>query len=93
MPGKKVRVTIKINDLGKSWQLIVGDNGYGIAQQHLPFIFDKFYRVPSGDLHDVKGYGLGLSYAKQLVSSLKGQITVHSKVNEGTTFTIKFPKP
>ena len=90
--GQQVAVTVKINDAGNSWQLIIGDNGSGIAQQHLPFIFDKFYRVPSGDLHDVKGYGLGLSYVKQLVGSLSGQITVHSKTGEGTAFTIKFPK-
>ena len=89
---KNVTVTVKILDLSDSWQLIIKDNGSGIAQQHLPFIFDKFYRVPSGDLHDVKGYGLGLSYVKQLVSSLSGQITVFSKINEGTTFTIKFQK-
>jgi two-component system, OmpR family, phosphate regulon sensor histidine kinase PhoR len=88
--GQKVMITIKILDLNSSWQLMISDNGNGIAQQHLPFIFDKFYRVPSGDIHDVKGYGLGLSYVKQLVSSLDGKITVHSKINEGTAFTINF---
>jgi two-component system, OmpR family, phosphate regulon sensor histidine kinase PhoR len=90
--GPKAKITIKILDTGNGWQLMIGDNGNGIAQQHLPFIFDKFYRVPSGDLHDVKGYGLGLSYVRQLVGSLDGQITVYSKINEGTTFTIKFQK-
>ena len=90
--GQQVAVNVKINDLGNSWQLIISDNGNGIAKQHLPFIFDKFYRVPSGDLHDVKGYGLGLSYVKQLVGNLNGQITVDSKIGGGTMFIIKFPK-
>jgi len=88
--GKQATININIAALGNGWQLIVGDNGCGIAPKYLPFIFDKFYRVPSGDLHDVKGYGLGLSYVRLLVESLNGQITVKSKVNEGTVFTIKF---
>jgi two-component system phosphate regulon sensor histidine kinase PhoR len=91
--GKKVTVTIKIVDLNDGWQLMIADNGSGIEQEHLPFIFDKFYRVPSGDLHDVKGYGLGLSYVKQLVGSLNGKITVNSKMGNGTAFIIKFQKP
>lgn len=90
--GEKVKIVVELKDSGKNWQLIISDNGRGMAPQYLPFIFDKFYRVPSGDLHDVKGYGLGLSYVKQLVSSLNGEITVWSKLNEGTTFTIKLPK-
>jgi signal transduction histidine kinase len=90
--GKSVRVTITINPFKKNWQLIIRDDGCGIEQQYLPFIFDKFYRVPSGNLHEVKGYGLGLSYVKQLVTSLNGVISVSSKVNSGTIFTIQFPK-
>ncbi len=89
--GKEAGVTIKLAILQNSWQIIVADNGKGIAPEHLPFIFDKFYRVPSGDLHEVKGYGLGLSYVQQLVNSLNGKMEVRSKINEGTTFTIKLP--
>lgn len=89
---KKPIITINVVDLNDSWQLIVADNGNGIAQQHLPFIFDKFYRVPSGNVHDIKGYGLGLSYVAQLIDSLNGKIAVQSKINDGTIFTIKFQK-
>jgi len=73
------------------WELEVKDDGHGISEQYLPYIFDKFYRVPSGDIHDVKGYGLGLSYVKELVTNLNGKITVKSKTGVGTSFTVKFP--
>lgn len=90
--GEQVKVTITVNPFEKGWQLIIHDDGPGIDQLYLPFIFDKFYRVPQGDLHEVKGYGLGLSYVKQLVTSLSGIISVKSKLNSGTTFTIQFPQ-
>ena len=86
-----VLVSIRTSQTVTGWQLQVEDNGKGINDVYLPFIFDKFYRVPSGELHDVKGYGLGLSYVKALINSLKGQITVKSKLNKGTIFTIQFP--
>jgi two-component system phosphate regulon sensor histidine kinase PhoR len=89
---EQVKVTITVNPFEKGWQLVIQDDGSGIDQQYLPFIFDKFYRVPQGDLHEVKGYGLGLSYVKQLVTSLSGIISVKSKLNSGTTFTIQFPQ-
>ncbi len=89
--GKDVTVTIKLARYENNWQMIIMDNGNGIAPEHLPFIFDKFYRIPTGDLHEVKGYGLGLSYVQQLVSSLNGKIEVRSKKNAGSTFTIRFP--
>ncbi|WP_214072564.1 HAMP domain-containing sensor histidine kinase [Mucilaginibacter sp. dw_454] len=76
---------------GDGWQLQVIDNGIGISDQNIPYIFDKFYRVGSGNLHNVKGYGLGLSYVKQLVTSLNGSISAKSKLGAGTEFIIKFP--
>lgn len=88
---ENVNVTITVSARAKGWELIISDNGPGIDAQFLPFVFDKFYRVPSGNLHEVKGYGLGLSYVKQLVNGLKGMITINSKINSGTTFTIQFP--
>lgn len=84
-------ITVKLLSSSKYWQLEVQDNGSGISEENLPLIFDKFYRVTSGDLHDVKGYGIGLSYVKELVSLLSGEIIVNSRVGEGTTFSIKFP--
>ncbi|WP_158796408.1 sensor histidine kinase KdpD [Pedobacter sp. L105] len=87
----KMKVTIRLTSSEVGWELEVTDNGPGIEPQYLPFIFDKFYRVPSGNLHEVKGYGIGLSYVKQLVSNLNGVISVKSKLKTGTTFTIHFP--
>ena len=66
----------------------VTDHGMGIAADKLAHIFDKFYRVPTGDLHDVKGYGLGLFYVKTMVEKHDWSIDVNSTVGQGTTFTI-----
>jgi signal transduction histidine kinase len=85
-------VVIKAVTMPTGWQLEIRDNGHGIKEENLPMIFDKFYRVPFGDLHDVKGYGIGLSHVKQIVSLLSGDITVKSALGSGTTFIIKFPK-
>lgn len=87
-----VTVEVTVIDSATGWQLVITDNGTGIDRAELPFIYDKFFRIQDGDLHDVKGYGLGLSYVKQLVTTLKGKITVYSKVDTGTTFKIDFPK-
>ena len=54
-------------------------------------IFDKFYRVPTGNLHDVKGFGLGLYYVKTIIDGHKGQISVKSAIGAGTTFRLKLP--
>ncbi len=66
----------------------VTDHGMGIAADKLEHIYDKFYRVPTGDLHDIKGYGLGLFYAKTMVERHGWSIDANSTVGQGTTFTI-----
>jgi signal transduction histidine kinase len=74
----------------QSWQLQVRDQGMGIPGSSLPYIFDKFYRVPTGDVHEIKGYGIGLAYVKRLVTDLKGKIEVASVPGKGTVFTLTF---
>jgi len=68
----------------------VKDNGVGINQSHLGMIFDKFYRVPTGNLHNVKGFGLGLFYVDTIMKAHKAKISVESKVGKGSTFTLEF---
>ncbi len=87
---KQVKISIKISPLTDGWQIQVQDNGQGIHRTHQPFIFDKFYRVSNGDIHDVKGYGLGLNYVKKLTETLKGRISLESELGVGTIFTIRF---
>jgi len=85
-----VRINVSFQSIANGWQLQIADNGKGIDPFHLPFIFDKFYRVQSKNVHEVKGYGLGLSYVKLLVTALNGEIFVTSQIDKGTIFTIQF---
>ncbi len=68
------------------------DNGIGIPREHLGKVFDKLYRVPTGNVHDVKGFGLGLSYVQAVMQQHDAQIRVVSTVGEGSTFTLVFPQ-
>lgn len=72
-------------------QLEVQDNGIGIKAEDQRKVFHKFYRVPTGNLHDVKGFGLGLNYVKLIVEAHKGHVSVESEIGKGSTFKITIP--
>ncbi len=69
----------------------VSDNGIGIPQKYHNYIFDKYYRVPTGDVHNAKGFGIGLAYVKRVVEAHNGSVTFESDENNGTVFTISLP--
>ena len=84
--GDSVNIAIKAN----VDSITIEDNGIGIDKENLPFIFDKFYRVTSGDRYEVGGYGLGLFYVKQIITLMDWDIETTSKPDQGTKFTIRF---
>ncbi len=88
---KNPEVRIITSNTAKIFKIEVIDNGIGIAEEQRKKIFDKFYRVPTGNLHDVKGFGLGLNYVKIMMKNLKGTVEVTSEPDQGSKFTLTFP--
>ncbi len=85
------QLCINTTDAGKYIQIQFIDNGIGIAHEYHKKIFHKFFRVPTGNVHNVKGFGLGLSYVKQVVDAHHGKLSLRSAPGEGTTLTILLP--
>ncbi|MFN9392748.1 MAG: sensor histidine kinase [Flavobacteriales bacterium] len=88
--GEHPNVTVRTsNQKGRLWVSIT-DHGIGISKAHQKMIFDKFYRVPTGNRHDVKGFGLGLFYVKTMMRAHGGRVFVESTPGKGSTFTLEF---
>lgn len=85
------QVTIKTEVHGNKVSMHFTDNGMGMSKESIDHIFDQFYRVPTGNIHNVKGFGLGLSYAKAIVESHGGKLEVQSELGMGSTFSIHLP--
>ena len=85
--------SIEINTINKDNGTLVSfsDNGIGISKEYQKRVFEQFFRVPSGNVHDVKGFGLGLSYVKKIIEIMGGQIWLHSEPDKGSTFYVWMP--
>jgi signal transduction histidine kinase len=88
-PGCAISVSLIQNP--ETIQLLVEDNGIGIPEEYQQKVFEKFFRVPTGDVHDAKGYGLGLNYVASVVKAHSGTIDLKSEAGKGSTFTITLP--
>ena len=90
-PEEPLFITMKTWNDEHHLYLSINDTGLGMKKENLKKIFDKFYRVHTGNVHDVKGFGLGLAYVRKIVELHGGEIKVDSELGKGTTFTIKLP--
>ena len=86
-----VKVYLQLKREGEMAVFIVKDNGRGIPAAHLKQVFEKFHRVPAGNVHDVKGTGLGLSYVKYIVEAHGGHVHVKSEIGQGSEFSLSIP--
>jgi two-component system phosphate regulon sensor histidine kinase PhoR len=89
--GDHPTVQVATHNEKNMFVLTVTDRGIGIANKHQGMIFDKFYRVPTGDVHNVKGFGLGLFYVKTVVDAHRGSVAVKSEPGKGSSFTVYLP--
>ncbi len=85
-------INITFLEEGNNYMVLIKDNGIGIDEKYHKKIFDRFYRVPNGEIHHTKGFGLGLSFVKKVLDAHNASIAVQSKLGQGSTFIISFPK-
>ncbi|KQB99409.1 sensor histidine kinase KdpD [Pedobacter sp. Hv1] len=85
------KIIISTKNTTKNLCIEVSDEGIGLTKDQTKRIFDQFYRVPTGNLHDVKGFGLGLNYVQDIVSQMNGSVKVQSEKDKGTTFEVTIP--
>jgi two-component system phosphate regulon sensor histidine kinase PhoR len=88
----KPELNIETKNLNGSLHVLVSDNGIGMNKEEQKHVFERYYRAPTGDRHDVKGFGIGLSYSRMIIDAHKGSINVWSKKNYGSTFTVIIPQ-
>jgi len=88
---KNPTISVSTRNVRNGVEVIVTDKGIGMTSEAKKHIFDKFYRVHTGNLHDVKGFGLGLSYVKALMTAHNGTVNVQSELGKGSTFSLYFP--
>ena len=88
---EKPEISITTKNIGMGIEIVVKDKGMGMNRDVVKYIFEKFYRVHTGNVHDVKGFGLGLSYVKAIVAAHKGHIEVESEPDKGSSFRLFFP--
>lgn len=91
-PGKP-EITVRTYNTpdGKYWAVDISDKGLGMSKSGMKKIFENFYRIPTGDVHNIKGHGLGLAYSKKIVELHSGTIEANSVQGKGSTFTVKLP--
>ena len=90
--GTPPNVLVSVQAIKDKIQIRVKDNGQGVSKKNLSRIFDKFFRVPTGDIHNIKGFGLGLYYVQQIVKLHRWTLTVESELGEFTEFIVEIPK-
>ncbi|SHF62822.1 two-component system, OmpR family, phosphate regulon sensor histidine kinase PhoR [Pedobacter caeni] len=85
------QITLSTKNAGRNLVIEIADEGIGMTKEQTKRVFDQFYRVPTGNLHDVKGFGLGLNYVQDIIDQMNGVIKVHSEKDKGTVFEIILP--
>jgi two-component system phosphate regulon sensor histidine kinase PhoR len=89
---EKPHIVVSTKNLLNGIEMIIKDNGVGMSKEARKHIFDKFYRIPTGNVHNIKGFGLGLSYVKAMVEAHEGKVSVKSELGKGSELIIFFPQ-